>query len=233
MKELATQRKATQGPDGEGAGRSGERVLSVLAAVADRPGVPLTEVARAVGLAASTTLRHLRTLEATGFVERVDDGYRPGPELLRIGLALAAARPLPALAQPVLDELAEHAGESAYLAVPADGRRATYAAMAPSRHAVRHTSWLGQHVPRRATAVGAALAGRVDADGAVVRHDAVEEGVTAVAAPVRGADGRVVAVVSVVGPSYRLHGRNLEPVRGQVVRSAAVLSRALAGQIAQ
>lgn len=234
VKELATQRNTAQAARAsageEQAGRAGERILGLLTAVADAPDAALSELARTVGLAPSTALRHLRTLEATGFVQRVDDGYRPGAELYRIGLALAAQRPLPVLAQPVLDELAAATGESAYLGVPADARHASYAAMAPGRHTVRHTSWLGQQVPRRATAVGAALAGRVDDDGAAVRRDAVEEGVTAVAAPVRGGDRRVVAAVSVVGPSFRLRGRALTVARAHVVVGAEALARALGGQ---
>jgi DNA-binding IclR family transcriptional regulator len=82
-------------------------------------------------------------------------------------------------------------------------------------------------VPRRGTAVGAALAGRVDDDGVAVRHDAVEGGVTAVSAPVRGGSG-VLAAVSVVGPSYRMEGEALVGVRAAVAREAQVLS-SLAG----
>ena len=224
MKEPATDRKQAQAARG-----ATERVLALLQAVADQPDATLAQLARAVELPASTALRLLRTLEAAGFAVRVGDGYRPGPALVRIGLALAAARPLPLLAQPVLDQLAATTGESSYLAVPAGGQRAAYAAAAPGRHAVRHTSWLGQQVSRRATAAGAALVGRVDADGVVVRSDAVEAGVTAVAAPVRGADGRAVAAVSVVGPSFRLQGPALAAARRAVAAGALRMSRSLGG----
>jgi DNA-binding IclR family transcriptional regulator len=70
--------------------------------------------------------------------------------------------------------LAISSGESAYLAEAADARHAVYVASHPGSHAVRHVSWLGQRVPRRNTAVGAALAGKVDDAGVAVRLDAVE-----------------------------------------------------------
>jgi DNA-binding IclR family transcriptional regulator len=96
-------------------------------------------------------------------------------------------------------------------------------------HAVRHVSWLGHRVPRRGTAVGRALRGDVDADGVAVRVDAVESGITAVSAPVRGAGGEVVAAVSVVGPSFRLEGRALAAARTAVGSHAARLSRSAGG----
>ena len=210
--------------------RATDRGLSLVRVIADHPaGIALADAARAVDLSPSTALRQLRSLESAGFAERNDDGrFLPGPELLRIARSLASSVALPRLAEPVLLALAEATGESAYLAEPANGSFAIYAAMEPGRHAVRHVSWLGQRVPRRGTAVGAALAGRVDDDGVAVRHDAVEGGVTAVSAPVRAGRGGVVAAVSVVGPSYRMVGPALASVRAVVAREALVLS-SLAG----
>jgi DNA-binding IclR family transcriptional regulator len=104
-------------------------------------------------------------------------------------------------------------------------------AVAPGRHAIRHASWLGQQVSRRSTALGAALAGRVDADGAVVRVDAVESGVTAVAAPVRGASGAVVASISVVGPTFRLDGAALHTARRAVAERAGSLTSELTAEL--
>lgn len=203
--------------------------------VADHPnGLPLAELARAVGLSASTALRQLRSLEAASFaVRRADGAWVPGPELLRIARNLAVTATLPRLAEPVLASLAAALGESAYLAEAAGEREAVYVAMEAGTHAVRHVSWLGHHVPRRGTAVGRALAGNVDADGVAVRVDAVEHGITAVSAPVRDASGLVIAAVSVVGPSFRLAGTELARARVAVAEHAARLSRAAGGQAAQ
>lgn len=207
--------------------QAADRGLSLLRVVADHTdGITLSDAARTVDLAPSTALRHLRALEVAGFVHRrADDGrFEPGPELFRIARALAAAASLPRLAEPLLAELAASTGESAYLAEPLDRAHAVYTCLAEGHHSLRHVSWLGHQITRRDTAVGAALAGRTDADGVAVRVDAVEDGITAVSAPVRGADGKVVAAISVVGPSFRLHGEAL----GRVRRAVATAVRRLA-----
>lgn len=210
--------------------RATDRGLALVRVVADHPsGIALADAARAVDLTPSTALRQLRSLESAGFAVRDDEGrFAPGPELLRIARALSITAPLPRLAEPVLAELARITGESAYLAEPVDGRHAVYAAMEPGTHSVRHVSWLGNRVPRRGTAVGAALSGAVDRDGTVVRTDAVEDGVTAVSAPVHGATGEVIGALSAVGPSFRLTGPALVATRAAVARLAAELS-SLAG----
>ena len=213
--------------------RATDRGLALLKVVADHgsanpDGIALADAARAVDLSASTALRQLRSLEAAGFASRSADGrYVPGPELLRIARALSTTATLPRLADAALLQLATVTGESAYLAEAADAHHAVYVASRPGSHAVRHVSWLGQRVTRRNSAVGEALAGRVDSRGVAVRLDAVEAGITAVSAPVRGADGKVLAAVSVVGPSFRLHGHALETADAAVAACAAAVERAL------
>jgi urocanate hydratase len=204
--------------------RATDRGLSLLREIADHPdGMPLAELAREVGLNASTALRQLRSLEAAGFASRREDGdWEPGPELLRIARSLVSSATLPRLAAPVLSEIAAGTGESVYLAEPVDGAAAVYVAMEAGSYAIRHVSWLGRTIPRRGSAVGRALAGRVDSDGVVVVDDAVEPGVTAVASPVT-AQGEVVAALSLVGPSFRLTGDALEAARAAVAEGAARL----------
>ncbi len=212
--------------DPEGRGdqpRSTDRGLSLLRVVADsESGISLSDAARAVELSPSTALRHLRSLEAAGFVaRRSDDGrFEPGPELVRIARSVAASVSLARTAEPVLETLAATTGESAYLAEPVDRAWAVYTCLAEGRHAIRHVSWLGQRVSRRGTALGAALVGKVDGDGAVARTDAVEPGVTALSAPVRDHRGEIVGAVSVVGPSFRMSGRALADARAAVAAAA-------------
>jgi IclR family acetate operon transcriptional repressor len=52
-------------------------------------------------------------------------------------------------------------------------------------------------------------------------------GVSSVGAPLRGADGRVMAAVSVVGAAARMRGTAMQRYRAQVVEAAAVISRRL------
>jgi DNA-binding IclR family transcriptional regulator len=209
--------------------RATDRGLRLLSIVADHPnGVALVEAARATELAPSTALRQLRSLESAGFAIHLADGrWAPGNELFRIARALTIIDSLARVAQPVLVALAEQTGESAYLAEPHEAGTATYTATEPSRHAIRHVSWLGRVLDCRATAVGAALDGRVDSDGTATRGDALEVGVTAVSASVRDKRGGIVAAISVVGPTFRLEAFGLDRTRQLVAESAAFVTAQL------
>jgi IclR family transcriptional regulator, acetate operon repressor len=55
----------------------------------------------------------------------------------------------------------------------------------------------------------------------------LEEGLNAVAAPVRGADGQVVAAVSVSGPAFRMRPVDLPRVGRLVIEAASSISRRL------
>lgn len=213
-------------PPSSGHPRATERGLRLVSIVAEHPGgLTLADAARAAHLSPSTTLRQLRSLEGAGFATHLPDGrWASGPELYRIARSLDQHGSRARLARDTLVSLAEATGESAYLAEPLDASTATYVAMEPSRHAIRHVSWLGRRLDRRHTAVGAALKGRVDADGTALREDAVEIGVTAISAPVLDTDGSIVAAISVVGPTYRLQAYGLVAARKLVAAAAESLN---------
>ncbi|GIH67889.1 IclR family transcriptional regulator [Sphaerimonospora thailandensis] len=60
--------------------------------------------------------------------------------------------------------------------------------------------------------------------GYAIAVDELEDGLTAVAAPVRGADGTVIASVSASGPSFRLAESGLAGVAEQVIAAAQDIS---------
>jgi IclR family acetate operon transcriptional repressor len=188
----------------------------------------LTEAATLAGLVPSTALRQLRALEAAGLLERSEDDqlYRPGPQLIDLARIVFIGRSLAMAAQPFLDQLAVATGESAYLAVGEGPRRAAYVATAPGQHALRHSGWLGRTFTTTTTSVGAALSGRVDADGAVAREGSLEAGITAVSSPVLANDG-IVAAITLIGPTFRLADLAIDEARRAVVEAAEQLSREL------
>jgi len=207
--------------------RSSDRVLQLLSAVGGSPtGVSLTEAATLVGLVPSTALRQLRSLEAADLLVRsdVDQLYRPGPQLIALAKTVFVGHSLCGTAQPFIDELAAATGESAYLAVADGPRRACYVATAPGHHALRHNGWLGRAFSSASTAVGAALRGKVDADGAIAREGVLEPGITAVSAPIRSG-GDIVGAVNLVGPTFRLAGTELGEARLAVVECARQISQ--------
>lgn len=206
--------------------RSVGRVLDLLETVLDRRSCTLTAAAVASGLTPTTALRHLRALEARGYLDRATDGvFSPGPTILRIAASLREAGPLDrlrAVAQPHLEALAVETGESSYLAV-SDHRVATYVATAESDRAIRHVGWIGQNVTLEGTAVGEALA----APGVVaVRTGAVEPDITAVSLALRDT-GSLGVAVSVIGPRHRLDEAACHRCAAALHRVAAALTRDL------
>ncbi len=198
---------------GEQVPRAVGRVLDLLEIVLAAGSCNLSAAAAAADLTPTTALRHLRALEARGYVRRDGDGnFSAGSTIVRIAAALNDAGPLArlaAIAQPYLDELAATTGESTYLAV-SDGVQATYVAAAVSTHAIRHVGWVGQNVPLGGTAVGEALG---DPTRAAVRTGAVEPDITAVsqALPTDGGPG---VAISVIGPVHRLGAERRRAVVG-------------------
>jgi IclR family transcriptional regulator, acetate operon repressor len=193
--------ETTQPDSPESSIRSVERALRLITAAAEAPdGIGLVDAARLTDLAPSTATRILRTLEVA---RREDGAYVAGIELVRLGALQASESPLLGAAQPHLDALASVTGESCYLAVAVDQTWATYVRMTQSSRSVRHVSWLGQRIPRATSAVGAALAGTLDARGVAIVKDGVEPGTTAIAIPIRDRHS-IVAAINVVGPSFRM-----------------------------
>jgi DNA-binding IclR family transcriptional regulator len=184
--------------------RTVERALALLASVCDRGGANLADTARDCGLAPSTALRLLRTLETSGFVRKDEAGaYRPGSRVIQLGAQALSDESLIDLAGPAMAELVAETGESVYLSVEGHGATAVYISIVEGTHSVRHASWVGRTVPLDVSAAGHALRGKVPDDGYVVVERGVESDVTAIACPVYS-QARIVAAMSLVVPSYRL-----------------------------
>jgi DNA-binding IclR family transcriptional regulator len=183
--------------------------------------------------------------------------FSAGPVLLRFAQRGLADRHLAELAQPHLQTLAEVSGETVNLAVP-DSLGVEHLAEVSGRHFLRTGQWVGRRVPYHCTAVGkvllafgaAALADaplealteqtivdteRLAEELAAVRRagtaaavDELEVGLTAVAAPVRGEGGDVVAALTISGPTLRLGPERLAALGPKLVREGNALSERLA-----
>jgi IclR family transcriptional regulator, acetate operon repressor len=181
---------------------------------------------------------------------------RPGPAILRVAERSMLERHLVELARPSLDALSEAAGETINLAVPAH-HGVVHVAQVDSRHFLGVGQWLGQSVDYHCTAngkvflaYGRALVGeapltcytpRTVVDPELLRADlesvrsrewasAVDElelGLSAMAAPVRGARGEVIAALSISGPTLRMNSARIEELQPILTREARTLSRRL------
>jgi IclR family transcriptional regulator, acetate operon repressor len=239
--------------------RAAELLVRVIDA--DRPQA-FTALVAACGLPKSTTSRLLAALERQGLLQRDRDGaFRPGPVLLRYASHTGAAD-LIALTQPVLERLGEKTGETVNLAVPSGGA-VEQIAQIDSRYLLGATNWVGLRVPLHCSALGkvflaygaATLPGgrlerrtsrtitsravldeelhRVRGNGFAVARDELEPGLIAVAAPVHGGGGTVVAALSVSGPSVRLTDDRIGEVAALLVSEAATVSTLLDTPIRQ
>jgi len=207
--------------------RTVERALTLLAAVAEEGGT-LSQLARAAGLSPSTASRLLATLAGQELVRRDEHGcYHPGMRLRQLAAVALRSDPLYELAGPHLVALARETGETANLAIAADGQRVVYLRQVASPKLVQTASWAGRTIPRRGTALGTAMRGAVGSAGYVARVGAVEPDVTSIAAPVYGADGEIVAALSVLAPNYRTSAGRVDACGRAVARHAGELSRSL------
>jgi len=209
--------------------RAVQRAFDLLALLGQsREAATLSELARAAALPVSTVARLLATLEHSGFVRRTAGGaYAAGGRLLQVGLAAVRGLSVYDIAEPHLRRLSEKTGETANLAVRADADHAIYLRQHVSSHSIHHASWLGRTLPLDKTAVGQALAGRVTGKGYVARRDTLEQGVTAIAAPVRGPGGEIVAALSLTGPSFRISDTDIDRYGALLVKEAQLASATL------
>ncbi len=207
--------------------------LLVAVLEAERPPL-LTQLALAHGLAKSTASRMLSALERQGLVARDRDGaFVAGQALVRFARTHSVGSDLIARHRPLLERLATITGETTNLAV-ASGEEVESLDQVDGAYLLGTRNWVGSRLPLHCSALGKVLMafdavpvppGRLErrtshtiatrADllaelqqvrrrGFAVIRDELEEGLTAVAAPLRDADGHVVAAVSVTGPSSRL-----------------------------
>jgi DNA-binding IclR family transcriptional regulator len=211
--------------------RAVQRAFDILGRLgSDGSGATLSELARETALPVSTVARLLTALEHAGCAQRLSDGrYSAGSRVVQIGLSALRKLSVYELAEPHLRRLSGASGETANLAVRADAKQAMYVRQVLSERAIRHASSVGRTLPLDRTAIGAALTGRVGEAGYGARRDAFEHDVTAIAAPIYGLEGEIVAAFSITGPSYRISEADLKRLGRLVVEEARSASVELGG----
>ncbi|MFI6339145.1 IclR family transcriptional regulator C-terminal domain-containing protein [Streptomyces sp. NPDC050535] len=208
------------------------RGLTVITSFGEgRAELTLTEVAQATGLARATARRALITLEHLGYVTAHDRVFRLTPRVLGLGFPPLSRTTLPDIAVPHLTELSHRLHESTSLAV-LTGDEVQYTARVATNRVMNVNVVVGTRLPAYATSLGRVLlAGLPDAHlpellpltprtitdparlraeldrvreaGYALADEELEEGLRAVAVPVRDRGGRVVAAVNVALHSSR------------------------------
>ncbi len=131
------------------------RAIALLEALADSDsGLGVNELARRIGVNASTASRLLATLERGGLVERSPGGpYRLGLKLVALSDRVLARLDVRERARPWLTSLVEETGETATLSVPG-AREAITVDFVPAPSSVISMARLGRPSVSHATAVG-------------------------------------------------------------------------------
>ncbi len=236
------------------------RAVALLEALSDSDaGLGVNELARRIGVNASTASRLLSTLEAAGIVQRSGGGpYRLGLRLVHYADRVLGQLDVRQLARPLLAGLAARTGETATLSVPSGGEAVTVD-FVPAGSSVVSMARLGRPSVLHATAVGkvvlafgggASDAGALtaftdrtivdalalEAEVAAVRARGYAEAVAerevdlvAVAAPVIGRGRELAAILGVQGPLSRMSAGARRAVRGPLLDAAVELGALLGG----
>ena len=180
----------------------------------------------------------------------------PGPAILRFAHRGGVERHLVELAQPALEAVSEASHETVNLSVPTPVG-VDHLAQVDGRHFLGAGQWVGRRVDYHCTANGkvflafgaaelpagellrmtpATLVERAALDrqlhivrreGFATTIDELEVGLSALAAPVRGPRGHIIAALSISGPSLRLTGARIAELAPVLLHEADALSERL------
>lgn len=138
--------------------RSVDRAFEILQIVAQHPkGIGVNAIAAQMDLAKSTVSRLLSTMQNREVVERtIDKRYRIGAEPMRWLRYQPATTTLPALARPILQEIAAETGEAAAICVQS-GREVIYLDNVQSKQEIQVRDWTNEKLPLHVVSPGKVL----------------------------------------------------------------------------
>ncbi|MFI7701529.1 IclR family transcriptional regulator [Nonomuraea sp. NPDC049480] len=218
---------------GESGGvRSVQRAFDILSLLTEeRRTLTIREVVDETGLAKTTALRLLQTLEQMGLLWNTPKGYAAGPALWRWAHLARSAWELPPETVQLMRELGARQRETVNLYVLRDIHRVCIAQQ-ESPQSLRHVVRVGDELPLWAGAsskvllkdASPRLLARVarssphgethvatlrawieqaEHDGHAVSHGEREPGLSAVAVPVTSGSGTTLAALTLSGPTVR------------------------------
>jgi IclR family transcriptional regulator, pca regulon regulatory protein len=134
-----------------------ERGLAVIRAFdAERPELPLSEVARATSLTRATARRFLLTLTELGYVRFADGRFSLRPRVLELGYPYLSTLGLPELAPSHMERLVAQVNESSSISV-LDDTDIVYVVRVPTRRIMSITLSVGTRLPAYCTSMGRVL----------------------------------------------------------------------------
>jgi IclR family acetate operon transcriptional repressor len=227
-----------------------DRTARLLALVLERSPRTVAEMIAASESSEADVRFALEALERHGLIGWDDVGRT------RVRFAHAARLDLAEVAGVAMRRLADESGETVNLMVRTP-RGAEAIAQVDGAHVLGVSSWVGREVPDHCSAAGKVFlafgasrlpfgplerrtartivhAAQLERELEAVRErgygtivDELEMGLAAVAAPIRDADGAVVAALSVAGPTARLGPQRLGVVARLAIEQAQAVSKRL------
>jgi IclR family acetate operon transcriptional repressor len=189
-------------------------------------------------------------------------GLRPGVAELRFARSGVGREDIVELARDGMRRLADESGETINLFVVTPSGGAEAVAQIDGRHLLGATNWIGRELPLHCTASGKVFMafGAADVPGGALERrtehtivepdrlareleavrdqgyasivDELEDGLSAVAAPVREAGGAVVGALTVSGASLRLAPHRLRLLGRVTLEQSLMVSRRLGYEVA-
>ncbi len=221
-----------QGDGDSGGVRSVQRAVEIMSLLTEqRPTVTIREIVEVTGLPKTTVLRIVQTLEHSGLLSATQSGYVAGPGLWRWAHLAKNSWEPPEETRALMRELVARQRETVNIYVIHNVARVCVA-QEESPMSLRHVVHVGDELPLwagasskvllrdapgglleqivRAAPEGAErlsplrdeIAGAAG-DGYGVSHGEREVGLSAVAVPISGQNGEVVASLSYSGPTSR------------------------------
>lgn len=183
------------------------------------------EITELVGLPRPTTYRLLHTLETLGYLRRRSGRYETTPGLLSLASTQLAPGSLAAVAQPIIDAVADELDEAIVVGVLDRDEVVTIAAAMPTKgHYLSVAVEVGRRLPAEATSLGQILLATSPArDDSVAPHDVelppvrehvisdglLEDGLRALAVPIVDDLGQVIAAMSIAVNAARVSAEEL------------------------
>ena len=233
--------------------RSVQRAVEIMSLLGEeRPVISIREIVEATGLAKTTVIRLVQTLEQNGLLWAAPNGYLPGPGLWRWAHLARSSWELPPETRKFMRDLGARRRETVNLYMVRDIYRVCVAQQ-ESPQPLRHVVHIGDELPLWAGASSKVLLS--DAPEPLLRRVAVaspygeghvkrlrewideaahqgwadshgerEDGLSAVAVPVIGRSGTVVAALSLSGPTVRFPGEIVEQYAADLRQVAKEMS---------
>jgi len=122
-----------------------EKALRLLEEIAESPGRNLAEISRSLDAPRAGVFRHLKALQALGYVATSNDSrrYVLGPRLIYLGIAARSQMRLADIAHPVMVALRDEFNETVNLGVLARGE-VIHVEVVPSTHPVKMAVTVGE-----------------------------------------------------------------------------------------